>query len=385
MRIFSPADFERAFGGLNRDSETTYAVSQFFNNGGGDAILVRVAPGATPASIGLEDDGGSTVFIATVGEMVGDDSVENSGEWGNNVRIDLDYAASDPATEFNMTVTEVQIVDGREVVTRTETFRNLSMTAGAINNALVVVNNGSQLIQLSPGASTNRPAATGTLGDAGADPSTASGNSDLDMTVTIGATPVTETISTASADLPDTLAEARALLEQGIRAARPTEPLWSQATVTLVNGRLLVRLGRSGTDYDSEAIVSFADTSGDLGANMGLVGGSVLENVQQYRLGSTNNPAFQTAGSAGTNDTGATAAALAGSRAARSGIFALEDADIFNILCIPEASLLDSPGRDEPRAGDGPRRHLLRGAVRVPADRPAARRRERRRRAGLGR
>ena len=145
--------------------------------------------------------------------------------------------------------------------------------------------------------------------------------------------------------MPATLGATRALLEGLIRAARPTEPMWSQAAVLLHNGQLRVLLGRSGTDYDPEAVVTFADTAGNLGANTGLVGAGVLANVQQYRVGSPNPVlAFRGAAVAGVNDTGATASALAGSRAARSGVFALESADVFNILCIPEASVLD--GRD---------------------------------------
>ena len=43
MRVFSMADFERIYGGLDRNSETSYAVQQFFRNGGTEAWIVRVA------------------------------------------------------------------------------------------------------------------------------------------------------------------------------------------------------------------------------------------------------------------------------------------------------------------------------------------------------
>src|SRR5690349_9042020 len=58
VQIFSFADFERRFGGLNIDSDLSYAVSHFFLNGGGTAWIVRVAAGAAPASIALESDAG---------------------------------------------------------------------------------------------------------------------------------------------------------------------------------------------------------------------------------------------------------------------------------------------------------------------------------------
>lgn len=347
VRLFNPGDFERAFGGLDLNREATYAVSQFFLNGGGDALVVRIAPGGGAASVIMQDDASASVFTATAGQQVGDTSADNPGSWGDNLRIDVDYAASDPATEFNLAVSEISLIDGREVVLRTETYRNLSMTTTATNYAAAVINDGSQMIQLTQMASSNRPVPTGTRGVDGVDPSAAAvADAVIDMTVTIGVSVDTEPLNIATADLPSTMGEARAVLEQAIRAARPTEPMWAQATVQLANGRLRVLLGRNGTDYDPEAVVTFADDSSDLGANIGIVGAGVLANVQQYRVGSPNAATgFRGIAVAGVDDTGATAPALAGSRAQRTGIFALEDADIFNILSIPESALLDGPGQ----------------------------------------
>src|SRR3954447_2809593 len=41
-RILSFSDYERLFGGLAADSELSYAVQQFFSNGGSQAYVVRV-------------------------------------------------------------------------------------------------------------------------------------------------------------------------------------------------------------------------------------------------------------------------------------------------------------------------------------------------------
>ena len=46
VRVLSWADYERAFGGLDVASEMSYAVSQFFQNGGSEAVVVRTARGA---------------------------------------------------------------------------------------------------------------------------------------------------------------------------------------------------------------------------------------------------------------------------------------------------------------------------------------------------
>src|SRR5262245_25449557 len=53
-QIFSVADFERAFGGLTADSEVSFAVQQFYQNGGSKACVVRVPrDGATVAKVTL--------------------------------------------------------------------------------------------------------------------------------------------------------------------------------------------------------------------------------------------------------------------------------------------------------------------------------------------
>src|ERR1043165_6765567 len=48
IRVQSFGEFERQFGGLWTDSTLGHTVSQFFQNGGGDALIVRVyhAPSA---------------------------------------------------------------------------------------------------------------------------------------------------------------------------------------------------------------------------------------------------------------------------------------------------------------------------------------------------
>ena len=49
VHILSFSDFERSFGGLQSDSEMSYAVRQFFLNGGSDAWVVRLAKNAVAA------------------------------------------------------------------------------------------------------------------------------------------------------------------------------------------------------------------------------------------------------------------------------------------------------------------------------------------------
>src|SRR5688572_31952684 len=52
-RCFSFDDFARKFGGLWADSPMTYAVYHYFQNGGSEAVIVRLAPGAGSATVNL--------------------------------------------------------------------------------------------------------------------------------------------------------------------------------------------------------------------------------------------------------------------------------------------------------------------------------------------
>ena len=140
-RVYTWGDFERAFGGLDRDSPVSYAVQQFFQNGGLEAWIVRVAAGAAAASIVVQDAvaGGAAALRVSARSM---------GLWGNNLRVQVDYATANPLDQFNLTVVEYREQNGVLVVGSTETHRNLSMNKYAPNYAVDAVNAASQLVTL---------------------------------------------------------------------------------------------------------------------------------------------------------------------------------------------------------------------------------------------
>lgn len=131
--INSYGDFERIFGGLWVGSTLGFAVRDFYLNGGGQAIIVRLfnlnpadeasvppAPSRTPLSVGkfnLE-----AAF---------------QGGWGGNLRFALDVQVSDQVALqmgvaktdlFNMTISEV---GANGVPVQLEQFRNLTVIASA--------------------------------------------------------------------------------------------------------------------------------------------------------------------------------------------------------------------------------------------------------------
>ena len=156
--VFSYGDFERAFGSLDPDCPLTYAVQQFFRNGGTDAWIVRVAAGAGTASVTLANavNGGNPVLILTA---------SSSGSWANSLRVSIDRDTVNPDSLFNLTVTEYVASGGSLVPSGTESFRNLTMDSSAPAYAVDVINDASKLIDAARPA--NWPPAAFTAADAG--------------------------------------------------------------------------------------------------------------------------------------------------------------------------------------------------------------------------
>src|SRR5439155_4938754 len=57
-------EFQRHFGGLWQPSTVAYAVEQFFENGGRQALIVRIANGARPPTVTLPAGGAQLRLVA---------------------------------------------------------------------------------------------------------------------------------------------------------------------------------------------------------------------------------------------------------------------------------------------------------------------------------
>jgi len=346
VRLFSLADFDNEFGGLSSDYETSFAVPQFFVNGGGTAYAIRVvredgANAAVAASVTMQDTAGTAVLQVTAGRQVGDTLVDDPGEWCNNLRIDVDYRTADPATQFNLFVSEIRDADGIETATRNEVYRNLTSTAGP-RNAVDVVNAESRLITLTAMAA-GRPAPTGYYsGDLSAvGLGGFTGSSDIDIDFGGGAETVTVDFGvTAPADLT----ALAAVMQAAIRAAAPTNRLFSQAAVGVVGTSLRVAPGRNSPNYDPLQIVSITDVgAGTLAVDLLLDAGNAQANVEQYMPnGAGATIGFLDSATEGDDGAAVNAAALAGNRGQRTSFYALDNVDAFNMLSIPESSGLGS-------------------------------------------
>lgn len=353
VQLFGMADFGRELGGLNLDSEASYAIQQFFLNGGSECFVVRVANTTSATSttapataantlLRVQPGAGATVFTVTAGRQVGDASVIDPGLWGNNLYLEVDYETGDLSHDFalSLTVSEIVPEGGRRIVRRSETYHGLLRELTGPGNAIDVVNAASTMIQLAKGAgwAANLPAATGTMGAA------------IPVANTIPATPVALTIDAGGGARAVSVVHAlgatskdhaafRPLLEAAVRAAASLAS--SDAERTLLEGAV-VRLigkgttanpyryqllaGRGGADFSGAETLTIGGAAGVLTA-LGLNTATV--NAQQMRL------------SGGKDGIALSATELIGVEADKTGLYALEDVDLFNILCLPAAAVLD--------------------------------------------
>ena len=466
VQIFNFGDYERQFGGLHKDSPVSYAVQQFFLNGGSEAWIVRVADGAGAASVSLKNGVGPVLTNPEVLEL----TAKSEGAWGNLLRVEVDYDTANPDSLFNLTVSELRDQNGTLTVARVEKHRNLSMSSFSPSFVEGAINAASELIEatrVAPASAYQDDNATSTSGELAAADLLLLDDDHRALALTLdGAGPLQFDFKAAGAPTPATVTALAALIEtaaqtafgpgtitvvasgtrllttsqtpngqgeksqvvfgnasvrnaagvlklglanggrevQGTSGARPREsgtagdslaalnlgtlpasgsvqvtlkaqgipddgplvlPLWgaaplpptpvsleelatqvqsavaaspkaalNQARVSLVASRLQVRAGGPNPNVRLEFGAIAATPTLTLGLN-----NSAGWNVAAYALGSAGLSAqAQVAGTAGSDGTPPVPASIKGSRALKTGIYALEDVDLFNILCLPDVS-----------------------------------------------
>lgn len=93
--INSFGDYERRFGGLSLLSTMSYAVRDFYLNGGSQAIIVRVIRNGSTARISLPVEATSPpVTSPPAGSLFLDAS--SAGAWGRNLSATVDFNTADP-------------------------------------------------------------------------------------------------------------------------------------------------------------------------------------------------------------------------------------------------------------------------------------------------
>jgi phage tail sheath protein FI len=121
VKVFNFTEYQNLYGGFLPQAYLSHAVLQFFNNGGTQCYIVRVAGANTAeASIVLKDRGEPAQPSLTI-------TASSPGAWGNNLGVVIANGTNDPENEFNL------LVHSQDELTPLETFTNLSMVPGTPN------------------------------------------------------------------------------------------------------------------------------------------------------------------------------------------------------------------------------------------------------------
>jgi phage tail sheath protein FI len=116
VSVASFSEFSQIFGGLWQPSTLSYAIEQYFENGGREALIVRVANGARPPTLTLP---------AGVDQLKLTALHPGSREY-LRASVDYDGIADDEPDRFNLVLQRVRSA-GSELIEEQEIFRRLSV------------------------------------------------------------------------------------------------------------------------------------------------------------------------------------------------------------------------------------------------------------------
>lgn len=356
VQLFGFADYERAFGGLDSESLLSYAVWQYFANGGTQAIVSRVPKtDAVAAAVTATDDGDPTAEDQLIITAL------SAGAWGNSVVVDIDHEVpAGDARAYNLTITDL-------ATGTSEYFANVTNDPTAPNAVTAIVNDpasGSKLVSVEVAAgSTGRPAPTGLRG-AGLD---LADDLELDarsLTVTLHLS-ATETVAIGTGHIlppgqsqPTSLSGLCQAVETAVNSAVPASQPGVRVRCT-PDGDGIRMVADIDIEHDRRVDATIVVTGGSVGGsaagNLGLTGGSARSsNVSRYLLGlgrTTEGQTDATEGEDGTTLPGGTQ--LVGSAATFTGIHALDKVDIFNLLCLPDLSRANDGAPNTPALSEG--------------------------------
>ncbi|HEY5958186.1 MAG TPA: hypothetical protein VIV60_16595, partial [Polyangiaceae bacterium] len=138
-RVLGYLDYTRVFSADTSLGEMTDQVRQYFQNGGQQAYIVRVANNAKKAELVIASATSNAATITLTATSEGSD--------GSQLRASVDYNTPNPESTFNLTVYRETIdASGNASVQDLETFKNVSMDAANPRFVKTAINQGSALV-----------------------------------------------------------------------------------------------------------------------------------------------------------------------------------------------------------------------------------------------
>ena len=133
ITINSFGDFERQFGGLAVDYPLSYAVRDFYLNGGSQAIIVRLFKVLIP--VGADDAAKAQAKADTLAKLSVDGLVitaKSPGIWGKKLRVTIDVEVSDEVrTRLGLVATDALFNLTIRLGSTSEKFLNVTVTDNA--------------------------------------------------------------------------------------------------------------------------------------------------------------------------------------------------------------------------------------------------------------
>lgn len=136
-RVTNWTEFERLYGTFLTTGYLAQSVFQFFNNGGQQCYVVRVAPrNASLASLTTQD----SAEPPTPGLQL---SAKHVGAWANSLTVTIEHVGEE---RFRLTIERMPLPDAVEPAPPLEVHDQLSMVPGAANYAVDVLRERSSLL-----------------------------------------------------------------------------------------------------------------------------------------------------------------------------------------------------------------------------------------------
>jgi uncharacterized protein len=141
-------DFTRTFGADTSMGELTQSVRLFFENGGTQCYIMRIANGATAAEVTLQSEAGIGVLKL---------KAKNAGLVGETIRAVTTYNGQQPEVTFNLELFRWETVGGQLVKQGRELWSNLSMDPLAPRYAPTYLTQNSTLVDVEAAATVPVP------------------------------------------------------------------------------------------------------------------------------------------------------------------------------------------------------------------------------------
>lgn len=160
VKIYNFTEFQDQYGDFLSGAYMAHAVFQFFNNGGSQCYIVRVAEGEATADITIRDRH-AVVVSRQLSLTI---SANSPGSWGNGIVVAIANGTNDDDNEFKL-----DVYMGGEA-TPQESFDNLGMVPGRANYAESVTSQSQYIAVAVDTSNTNANAISGTsVGQAAVD------------------------------------------------------------------------------------------------------------------------------------------------------------------------------------------------------------------------